>query len=236
MAGRLAEFWAPQFGLDAAGQQEWLASVYHHDDGWAEWDAAPGIEPTHGYPLSFTEMDVRDSTQIWRRSIGNAARLGHLAAYVVAGHFAALIEPSPNSKRRDKESAIAASSFQRDMTLLRSNEFKAWQVACPINRLREQAELAVRWLRFFDARSLWLCCNANPEPERVEAPDGVEYSFCFDGGKGYSVEPWPYRPSTFDINTAAAHLPAARYKTSDELISASEAFRLQFVFRNRNYL
>ena len=51
-----------------AGDPAILRGVAHHDDGWAEWDAAPRVNPANGMPRSFLEMRMRDSTAIWTRA------------------------------------------------------------------------------------------------------------------------------------------------------------------------
>ena len=71
--------------------REALSAIAHHDDGWTEWEQFPGIDPEHHRPLSFTETPLDDSLAIWSESVHRAEKIGPLAAWMVAGHFAALL-------------------------------------------------------------------------------------------------------------------------------------------------
>ena len=90
LAARLAEHWgAGEFpALWPAAELLW--AIEHHDDGWRDWDLAPGVDPDSGQPRSFTEMIPADSLAIWTASIETARHAGPLETYVVAGHFCVL--------------------------------------------------------------------------------------------------------------------------------------------------
>src|SRR5689334_22023337 len=78
VSGELAEHWAAGA---LAPRDELVATIYHHDDGWREWEQRPDVDPEPGRPRAFTEMPLADSLVIWQRSIDAAARLGNLAPY-----------------------------------------------------------------------------------------------------------------------------------------------------------
>src|SRR5262245_48839151 len=90
LAFRLAEHWGQGSFAPLEPRAELLWAVAHHDDGWRDWDASPGVDPVHGRPRSFTEMEIADSVAIWSGSIETAAAAGPLQGYVVAGHFCVL--------------------------------------------------------------------------------------------------------------------------------------------------
>ncbi len=87
----LARRWQLDQKLPHDVRLKWLAAVYHHDDGWADWDRQPSWDAQTIRPLSFTEMPTVMATDIWRRSIDAASAIGPLAEYAVTGHFAALL-------------------------------------------------------------------------------------------------------------------------------------------------
>ena len=76
LAGALAAHWgdATLAGLRPHGEA--LAAISHHDDGWRDWDAIPDVDPVAGRPLSFVEMPLATSLDIWRRSIYLACSRG----------------------------------------------------------------------------------------------------------------------------------------------------------------
>src|SRR5882757_3486291 len=73
--------------LDERFSHEVIEAITHHDDGWAEWEAAPKLNPEIGGPYSFLEMPLTESLAIWDRSIAAAREFGPLAGFIVAGHF-----------------------------------------------------------------------------------------------------------------------------------------------------
>jgi len=171
LAGGLAGAWrwpTPR----PAGHEAMLRAIDHHDDGWAEWDAAPELD-RDGKPLAFTEMSLVVSTAIWRRSIAIAEGIDPLATYMVAGHFRALLERHASWRSGPAEPREAAEAFLR-----LAGDRMAWaREACgdePSGEpLRDRLALddALRWLQLFDAASLWLCCTPAAEG-RFELPCG----------------------------------------------------------------
>ena len=51
-----------------------VPAIRDHDDGWRDWESAPQIDPDLGWPRNFTEMPMRDATEIWSKSIDICAR------------------------------------------------------------------------------------------------------------------------------------------------------------------
>ena len=113
LAARLAAHWRGPAADQLEPRLELLAAIEHHDDGWAGWEAKPGVDDVTGRPLAFDEMLLGESLAIWRHSITAAEAFGPLAAYCVAGHFCALLErfdscaPGGPAKQKLAESFLA---------------------------------------------------------------------------------------------------------------------------------
>ena len=65
LAGELAEHWGAGTVAPLVSPAELLPAVYHHDDGWSDWEQHPTLDPEHGRPRSFTEMPLERSLEIW---------------------------------------------------------------------------------------------------------------------------------------------------------------------------
>ena len=89
LAGRLAEPWVDGPFAPLWPRDELLWAIEHHDDGWRQWEACPGVDSRTGRPRNFTEMPAAEALAIWRHSVDAAAAAFPLAGYVVAGHFCA---------------------------------------------------------------------------------------------------------------------------------------------------
>ncbi len=141
-------------------RNELLQAIRRHDDGWAGWEARPGLDPQFHRPLSFRELPLGEALANWNGSIRSAADVGPLAAWMVAGHFAALLEDS--EKEHDE---AQATHWLAKIAALRNSWFADWQALHPAVHTAKLAEEALQWLQAFDVLSLWLCsvCPAGGE-------------------------------------------------------------------------
>src|SRR5581483_10014235 len=111
VAGELAQQWGNPPLTPLVPRDELVATIRHHDDGWAEWERMPGVDPQLGQPYAFTEMPLADSLAIWRKSIDGARSLGNLAPYLVSGHFSALLRHSNAWQKSDTPATPLAQAF-----------------------------------------------------------------------------------------------------------------------------
>ena len=236
ISGELARRATGQFTLPAlaAVRREVLAAIACHDDGWAAWERFPRLDRERGRPLSFMELEPAEAVVIWNDSIAAAEAHGPLAAWMVAGHFARLLEHS-DSAHDDP----AAQSWLEATHGARQAWLSAWTAADPLHA-PQLAEQALEWLWTFDEASLWLCCAcpAGDEPSKPARP--------YVAGRGTPLEmelapapsevgvgaataaPWPFDSAAFDVETAAIVAPRRRYASWSELQAASQPARLRW--------
>jgi hypothetical protein len=248
LAAGLARQWRDPL-LPASGQSrpaaaaagcELLEAIEHHDDGWAEWEEAPGIDPEHGRPRSFLEMPQIGSLAIWSKSIAVAEQIGPLAAWVVAGHFSALLKVGGSDA--PSEEAKLAAEWHGLMQSRRGAWLQEWLGVAPAVG-QETAEYGLRALQFFDAASLWFCCACPPE-DQPPASDGKESALTFSDGNAFrfttsasnsgpppdrsiaTIHPWPLADRELQLTVACRIAPVQRYLTADELFQEWQPRRL----------
>jgi hypothetical protein len=222
-------------------------AVTHHDDGWAEWEAAPRINPEIDGPYSFLEMPLAESLMIWDNSIASARKFGPLAGFIVAGHFYNLLSESDH---RAEPSAVAWLAAKRKT---RTAWLDEWVRDNPANSL-DEAKRAQQQLLIADLFSLWLCCEA---PLGGDDPGVLEQSqmklraesllkqFRFTAvgfGRRHAtpdnpnealawvitVEPYPFRSSPLSLALKANIVPAVRYANWPELKAAGREIELRW--------
>lgn len=219
-----------------AVRQEVLAAILHHDDGWADWERAPRLDPTLGRPLSFTELEAAEAVAIWDKSIAAAAAIGPLAAAMVAGHFLRLLAHSDHL-RHDAPCAV----WQRQTTERRDQWLAQWQALDPVVHTDAVAAEALVWLWTFDEISLWFClsCPAGDEPRRKTPTPYL-------AGRGTALEmelratsnssgvataiPWRFDDASIEFSAAGRIVPAEAYASSQDLLAASQPCRLNWRF------
>jgi hypothetical protein len=199
-----------------------LAAVYHHDDGWNEWEAEPEFD-ADGRPLAFTELSSAAATEIWSRSIDAAARFGPLSAWLVAGHFARLAE---HSGRVPDDPTLA--TWRSDIEARRGEWFAAWQGA-DAQHAPELAHEALQLLWTFDEVSLWLCCTClgdepipcAPEPYRVGRGTPFEMELSVTGPDAATARPWRFADMPSAVTIQGWVVPAASYQNPQDLWDAA---------------
>jgi hypothetical protein len=240
----LSQHFGQTFAQDAdllalgAVRDELLQAIRRHDDGWADWEARPGLDPKLHHPLSFRELSFGEAVVNWTGSIRSAAEIGPLAAWTVAGHFAALLEDS--EREHDESQAI---NWLAKTSEHRTGWLADWQALNPAVHTAQLAEEALHWLQAFDLLSLWLCsvcpaggeivphwpdgCHIGPgkpldmrlRPER--AADALEMTTV-------TVHPWRFDLPELEIEATAQVVPARAYRDSSELLAAYTPHQLRW--------
>lgn len=237
LSGELAARCLDQFGepggsLDAV-RQELLQAIFHHDDGWAEWETSPQLDAS-GRPLSFMEVASDDALGIWDRSIRAAERFGNLAAWAVAGHFSALL-----ATVGEHSNDPAAREWLRDTAARRTDWFGRWHSSNPSVHTAKIAGEALKWVQLFDLLSLWPCSqyavlgelNAKPPAPFPTASDWIVVREIRPGMSTSRIvfDPWPFDEREIILNAKAQLAPVGHYSTSQQLIGACHPFVAEWV-------
>ncbi len=219
LAGQLAEHWGPNGFVPPAPREALLWAIYHHDDGWHDWDLSPRIDPQNGRPRSFFEMERSDSLAIWTRSIDNAARAGYLQAYTVAGHFSRLARRSAAWRTDDPQQADVERFLDRTSESM-AEWLLAWQAEDAERHKPDIARLAVAQLQFFDSLSLWFCCMTTLEAESLEAPGAKRMELAPVDAARVEIDPWPLDVTSLALGVSGRSIPVGCYSSGAELAAA----------------
>ncbi len=249
LSGELAKAWRAGRSDSSAGlfpaleepiRTELLAAIRHHDDGWAAWEANPPIDSRVGRPDSFLELPRDESLVIWRDSIEVCRRIGPLAGWVVAGHFARLLRDSDDADTTGAQKWLA--EIEKDQEVWLADWIQA-------NRLANGASLAqdgLFFLRLFDWLSLWLCCqcpaitgDAPAKPMILDEGPLRDAPICFkttDESPAFVagdprtvyVAPWPFAEPEVSLDALGYAVPVKAYASSEELAKRRMPRRLRW--------
>ena len=158
---------------------------------------------------------------LWRIDLPPGGR-DPLGGLWVGGHFTALAERTRDGAETDAD-RTAAERFLAEQTGLRA----AWES----DALREFAgddlsrliATGTRYVRFFDALSLTLCCGEQPGPWRATLADGRGFRFTPRSPPEITVDPWPLRVDALELTAEAVAIPAAPLAGDGELLAAIAA-------------
>jgi hypothetical protein len=234
VSGELTRHWHEEF------TPEVVNGITHHDDGWADWEAVPKLNPKVGGPYSFLEMPLTDALVIWDNSIVASRKFGRLAGWIVAGHFYNLLADSDHA---NEPAAISWLTAQRKF---RTTWLAGWIRDDPSHTL-EYAKRSQQMLLTADLFSLWLCCdcpidekNANVlgqsamklrigsllEQFRFVSPEcTIRESVSKKRVEGLSwivpVEPFPFKTQPLSLTAKATAAPVSQYASWQEIKAAS---------------
>jgi len=176
-----------------------LLATREHDNGWAEVDAEPAIDPM-GRPRDFMTGPAAIRRELWARGITRVAKMDAHAGALVAQHAITVY----GYRQGDPEwKPFFTSIFAMRDDLL---EQLGLQTGAP----RDAFELEYRCVFLGDALSLqW--CNAWPGPEPA-----LDYRGTMEGDT-LRVSPDPFGGATVPIRVLARRIPNRRYQDEADL-------------------
>jgi hypothetical protein len=230
LAGELALAWGNERVRSLADFPKLLWGVAHHDDGWREWDEAPGLQPVTGFPRNFMEMRMRDSTAIWTKSISMCSA-DPLAGIAVSRHFCYLSRQVQSSGHADADDLAALDQFlaeQAGVAATLSHRARSQYTANGSNdELEKLCDFGFRTVRFFDSVSLWLCCSEQHQPESLTAPVGEAIRLIPQASGLIAIDPYPLGVDSLVLETPVRRLAARRYGSDVELHAALQTAPLE---------
>ena len=205
-----------------------LLAAGEHDNGWAEWEAAPTVDPEAARPRHFTEMPIPEILPIWRRGPRRAADLDPYAGLLVSLHATRLFRPRYASGRDAPAERESLRHFLEEQEAFQTEVREALGL--------DGAEVAAHsWLiAIWDRLSLLLCCGPIPAItlEGVPARGGtVNVRVVPDGERSAALDPYPFAGGPLTVTVPARRLPAHPYPTSQTLresLAAAPAETLSF--------
>lgn len=221
-------------------RREVLSAIGRHDNGWADWEVAPAVDPAHGRPYDFMEMPQADALEIWEASISAARTEGLLAGAMTAGHFLALLASSQHELSRH------AKAWRVEMESCRARWLREWHEQAPSVHSQHLAEQALWWLQSFDWLSLWLCCKCPATPDdawglpatlELAVPNRTGPPVIFDcvasgADRVIEVEPWPFAYQELEITASCAAVPVAKYESTEALLHSRSSAELRWRLRH----
>ena len=198
-------------------RSEVLHAIGEHDNGWAEPDAAPIVDPATGTPLDFVSAPPSVRQGVWPRGVQRLAG-SPWAAALVAQHAIAVYE----RYRADASwSAFFTEMAERRDEMVRASHERA-----------EDLGGDYRFVRLGDLISLAFCTGWADELRFCEwTVHGTD--------EGVRIDPDPFDGAVIPLAIEARELPRQRYASDSELrahLAQARAVVLQGTVRGRDRL
>jgi hypothetical protein len=195
LSGAFARDWA-----EPVRRQESLAlAARRHDDGWAVWERAPGVEPETGRPLNFLDVGVPAHLAFYRACIAAVAEQDPYSGLLVSMHGAGIYRQRYG---RDPGLVVSQAEAQRQLV----DAFVEEQEARYPERIAETGTGdEERWrdyelLQLYDRLSLYFCMRDVDRGEEAE----------LQGHRLEPLGPWRIRMQPFPFANGPARFSLAR--------------------------
>jgi hypothetical protein len=225
LSGRLAAAW----GNDRFPRPEpfdpLIVAAAEHDAGWAEWEAAPKVDPATRRPYQFTDMPVEEHLAFYQRGVNAVASKDVCAGLLVNLHCQGLYNqrfgwaPELTMRRLAPEQELAIRHALAALQAQERDLGRKVRIGLPV--LWEQYDL----LQVFDLLSLILCMP--PVRERRIGPVTVRPV----DDAVVTVDPWPFREAELLAEVLARRIADRDYDSDRDLqqeLAAAEAVTLRY--------
>ena len=256
----LAGFFAREWGNETFARPEPFASfclaAAEHDNGWQEWELAPGVDPKTFTPYSFMTVPTEEHVALYQRGIERAVKADLYAGLLVATHCMGLYDrakatmPGYSAKYVKTQEQHQANDFVQRLRLqvlrlkvdLRNNPATKPFTEEKLIKANSQR------LDALDRLSLFFCLGGADEtiiegvPVNHEGAE-VDWEIRKAGKNEFTLAPYPFRREPLEFAILARRIPKRRYTEDVELqkvVTAAPYFNIRFTLRpevakNRSY-
>jgi len=249
----LSGFFARELGNDDFQRpepfQSFCLAAAEHDNGWQEWELAPGVDLKSYLPYTFMSIPTEEHIALYQRGIDRIVKADMYAGLMVVGHCMGLYDrahatmPGYSAKYVKSEEQHSANDFVQRLRLqqLRLKVDLRNDPAMKPHTDEKLAKANLQRLDALDRLSLHFCTGAVNDiaiegvPVNDEAKE-VDWEVRAAGGNVFTLDPYPFRRDPLQFTILARRIPKARYTEDLELqkvLTAAPFFNMKFTLRSR---
>lgn len=250
LAGFFAREWGNlQFSRPEPFQSFCLAAA-EHDNGWQEWELAPGVDQKAFAPYSFMTVPTQEHIDLYQRGIDRVVKVDLYAALLVSAHCMGLYDralatiPGYSAKYVKGPEQHLANDFVQRLRLqqlrlkvdLRNDPAMKNYIDDKSIKINSQR------LQVLDRLSLYFCLG-NAEDSSIEgvpvddSGKEVDWQVRHATGNQFTIYPYPFRRDPLDFAILARRIPKRRYVDEAEfqsVLAAAPFFNIPFTLRSRS--
>ncbi len=252
----LSGFFAREWGNDTFSRPEpfdsFCLAAAEHDNGWQEWELAPGVDPRTFIPYSFMTVPTEEHISLYQRGIDRILKVDHYAGLLVVSHCMGLYDraratiPGYSAKYVKSQEQHVANDFVQRLRLQQLRikvDLRSDPATKPFTDER-LIKANVQRLEALDRLSLYFCLGAAEDASIEAVPtndDGkeVDWEVRPAGQNQFTIHPYPFRRDPLAFTILARRIPKRRYSEDSDLqtvIAAAPFFNIRFTVRSRSAL
>jgi hypothetical protein len=250
----LSGFFAREWGNDVFTRPEPFSSfclaAAEHDNGWNEWELAPGVDPKTFFPYSFMTVPTDEHIFLYQRGIDRMVKADLYAGLLVVSHCMGLYDraratiPGFSAKYvRSHEQHVANDFVQR--LRLQQLRLKVDLRNNPATKPFTDEKLIkanVQRLETMDRLSLYFCLGGAEDTSIDGVPvndngQEVDLELRPAGQNQFTITPYPFRRDPLELAILARRIPKRRYSDDADLqgvLASAPFFNVKFTLRSRS--
>ncbi len=252
----LSGFFAREWGNDAFSRPEpfksFCLAAAEHDNGWQEWELAPGVDPKTFIPYSFMTVPTEEHIFLYQRGIDRILKVDLYAGLLVVSHCMGLYDrsratiPGYSAKYVKSQEQHVANDFVQRLRLqqLRLKVDLRNDLASKPFTDEKLIKANVQRLEALDRLSLYFCLGAAEDASIEAVPTNdegkeVDWEVRAAGQNQFTISPYPFRRDPLAFTILARRIPKRRYSDDTDLqsvIAAAPFFNIRYTVRSRSAL
>ncbi len=226
--GVLSGFFARAWGNDHFARPELLESfclaAREHDNGWAEWELEPELDPKTRIPYTFMSIPTEQHVALYLRGIERLVDVDRYAALLVSLHCSGLYDrtratmPGFSAKYVKSSESQLVNDFLQKLKL-QQLRLKVDLRANPATKAfaeEKSLERYSRLLESLDRLSLCFCMNTLENVTIDDMPlsgesEAIDWVLRSGSSNGVILAPYPFQKSPLEVSILARRLPKRLY-------------------------
>lgn len=248
----LCGFFARELGNEDFQRPEpfdsFCLAAAEHDNGWQEWELAPGVDLKSYLPFTFMSVPTQEHIELYQRGIERIVKADMYAGLLVVGHCMGLYDrahatmPGYSAKYVKSEEQHSVNDFVQRLRL-QQLRLKVDLRNDPVMKPYTDEKLLKanqQRLDALDRLSLHFCTGAANDIAIEGVPvddEGREVDWELRGTDGnvFTLDPYPFRRDPLEFAILARRIPKARYTEDIELqkvLTAAPFFNMKFTLQS----
>ena len=249
----LSGFFAREWGNSPFARPEPFSSfclaAAEHDNGWQEWELAPGVDSKTFMPHSFMTIPTNEHISLYQRGIDRVVKVDLYAGLLVSMHCMNLYDrsratiPGYSAKYVKSHEQHLANDFVQRLRLQQVRLKVDLRNDLAIKPFIEDNLIKVNSQRLeaLDRLSLYFCLGGAEDAsiDGVPIDDSgreVEWQVRPTTSNQFTIYPYPFRRDPLEFAILARRIPKSRYVDEAELqsvVAAAPFFNIPFTLRSR---
>jgi len=224
----LSGFFAREWGNELFKRPDLFESfclaAREHDNGWSEWELAPGIDPKTHFPYTFMSIPTYEHVALYQCGLERLAKVDRYAALLVSLHCSGLYDRARATLPGYSAKYVKSTEWQLVNEFLQRLKLQQLRLKVDLRANPATKSLAedksleknVSVLEALDRLSLYFCLNSVEESSIDNVPlhvehESVDWELRPLGDNSVSLAPYPFRKSPLSVSILARRVPKRLY-------------------------